>query len=669
LAIELIDLNEIYSVLLKLFIKLIFTFIKFIFLNILLLAGLYSQAQLCTGTLGDPLVNINFGAGTNPGAQLSAATTSYQYVTNDCPNDGFYTVRNNTNSCFGNSWFSLANDHTGNTNGYFMLVNASIQPSAFYVDTVRGLCGNSTYEFAAWIINMSILQPNGCNGNPIQPNISFAIEKIDGTVLQSYNTNNIPPSTSAIWKQYGFFFNTPIGISDIVLRMTNNATGGCGNDIALDDITFRPCGPLLTPSIVGLPTTTTTLCEGSSKTFDFSCTVSSGFNLPTYQWQQSFNGAPFTDIIGQNSTSLQINFIPNAAVGVYEYRLSAAEAGNLNSLQCRISSTTIKITVNKKPITTCINDGPICEGNTITLTATGGGIYQWTGPNNYVGSGNTVTINTITLANAGIYNVLVKDVNGCEKTDFTSVIINQKPAVQTSFLDSTICAGKTVQLLAIGTGSFEWTPTATLVNSSTSAPIAKPTIDTKYTVFVTNTFGCKDSAYSNVTVVQKPVVNAGQDKIIVANRSVVLDGNVSGNIERFAWSPNEFISNINALQPIVNPPSNKQYTLTVTASKGCGEVSDSVFVKIYEGIFIPNSFTPNGDNKNDIWNIPALEAYPLHELTIYNRYGQVVFQRKKSFNGWDGKLKGDAAPAGAYTYVIDLKNGTNLIKGSLLIIR
>ena len=61
-------------------------------------------AQLCQGSLGDPIINITFGNGNNPGPPLSAATTAYQYVSNDCPSDGFYAVRNNTTSCFGNSW-------------------------------------------------------------------------------------------------------------------------------------------------------------------------------------------------------------------------------------------------------------------------------------------------------------------------------------------------------------------------------------------------------------------------------------------------------------------------------------------------------------------------------------------------------------------------------------
>src|SRR5256714_15354652 len=90
--------------------------------------GCYSYAQLCTGSLGDPVVNITFGSGPNPGSSLNAATTNYTYVNSDCPNDGMYTIINKTSACFGNTWHSVNQDHTGDSSGYFMLVNASFTP-------------------------------------------------------------------------------------------------------------------------------------------------------------------------------------------------------------------------------------------------------------------------------------------------------------------------------------------------------------------------------------------------------------------------------------------------------------------------------------------------------------------------------------------------------------
>ncbi|MGZ5248100.1 MAG: hypothetical protein ACXWV5_13450, partial [Flavitalea sp.] len=225
-----------------------------------------SFAQLCTGSLGDPVVNITFGAGSNPGSSISGST-NMQFNQADCPADGQYTIRNSTSGCFGNAWYNLTEDHTpGDNNGYFMLINASFTPSDFYVQKVTGLCSNTTYEFASWIMNVINYT------NSILPDITFSIEEEDGTILATSNSGPINVSSSAQWKQYGFFFTTPANINTVVIRMRNNAPGGNGNDLALDDITFRPCGPQVNAKIISNSGITTEVCEGPVSNIPLSAT-------------------------------------------------------------------------------------------------------------------------------------------------------------------------------------------------------------------------------------------------------------------------------------------------------------------------------------------------------------------------------------------------------------
>jgi len=73
-----------------------------------------AKAQVCNGSLGDPVVNVNFGSGSNPGSSLQSATTTYSFTFTNCPNDGSYTVVNSTAGCFGNSWHTVPEDHTPN---------------------------------------------------------------------------------------------------------------------------------------------------------------------------------------------------------------------------------------------------------------------------------------------------------------------------------------------------------------------------------------------------------------------------------------------------------------------------------------------------------------------------------------------------------------------------
>ena len=629
--------------------------------------GYTLDAQLCQGSLGDPIVNITFGAGFNPGPSLKAATTTYQYLTNDCPNDGFYTVRSNTNSCFGNTWHSLSADHTGDPNGYFMLINASFQPSAFYLDTVRGLCGGTTYEFAAWVIN--VLKPTACSPNATQPNLTFTLEKTDGSVLQTYNTNTISSQSTPLWQQFGFFFTTPANVSDIVLRIFNNAPGGCGNDLALDDITFRPCGPQLTAAIAGAATSSVTTCAGIARSFNFTSSISAGFNNPSFQWQQSRDGILWTDIPAATATSLIQNFSNNIAVGNYLYRLSAAEAGNMNSAQCRIVSLPLTIQVTGTPVTTAGSNSPVCENNSLILGATGGATYQWSGINNFSATGSSVSVNNLQARQAGKYYVLVTSDAGCKQLDSVTVVVNPSPAAKTSFAEVNICEGENVQLESSGGGSYQWIPGTGLSSSIINNPMATPVVTVDYSVIVSNQYACTDTAKVRVTVVTAPHADAGPDKWIIKGNSVQLTGSATGENVSYSWLPDVFINSPQSLQPVVNPPRDTSYILTVVSNDGCGQATDTMQVFVYKDVFIPNAFSPNDDGLNDTWNIPALNAYPDFELTVYNRQGQIVFQNKKSNRPWDGRYKGNPLPVGVYVFVIDLKVGGEILKGTLMLIR
>ncbi len=633
---------------------------------VLLLLSNRITAQLCQGSLGDPIINITFGSGGNPGAALPAVATNYNYITTDCPDDGNYTVRNNTTACFGNTWHTLSSDHTGDAGGYFMLVNASFQPGAFYTDTVKGLCGNTTYEFAAWITN--VLLPTSCNGNPIKPNLTFNIEKKDGTVLQTYNTGDIASTSSPLWKQYGFYFTTPVGGTDVVLRIVNNAPGGCGNDLALDDITFRPCGPQITASVNGNPATPTAFCEGTAHTYSLQCSTSGGFNNPVFQWQYLDPASTsWIDIAAANTNNYTVNFAANAAPGKYQYRLAVAESGNIGSLQCRIYSQPFVFTINPNPVTTAGNNGPVCTSQPLTLTASGGTQYSWTGPNGFTGSGSPLVINSIQLNQAGQYNVVVTTAAGCSKSDLTNVIINPLPVAGTSFTTASICKGDSVQFIATGGPGYQWIPATGLSNAGIYNPKASPAITTTYSVIVSNQFSCKDTADIIVTVSAGPIADAGPDKIMLKGHPVQLSGQVTGTSSTYSWSPATYIDDIHSLQPVVAPPADTKYILKAVSTIGCGISFDTTLVKVYNDIYIPNAFTPNGDGRNDVWNIPALGAFTSFELVLYNRWGQPVFETKDTPRQWDGTYKGSPCLAGAYNYFI--KTGNRFIKGTVLLLR
>jgi gliding motility-associated-like protein len=346
-------------------------FARMIFTLVIIGSSIFLEAQICNGSLGDPVVNITFGNGA-PGTSGYSAPSSYTYTSISCPNDGYYTITRSTSGCFNNSWHTLTSDHTGN--GAFLLVNATNVPGDFFLTNVTNLCPNTTYEFAAWIANV-------LNKSGIKPNITFKIEATDGTILQQYSTGDIPETPTPDWKQYGFFFTTPANNAVIVLRMTNNAPGGSGNDIAMDDITFRPCSPATITAAIQNNNDTVHVCEGNSNVYSLQGAVTAGYTSPVFQWQVSTDsGQIWKDIAGANTTSYQR--MPTV-VSSYWYRLTVIERAALANTACRISSDILAINVHAKPAVSAGPDKTMIAGNPIQLDGVVSGenpSYYWAPP-------------------------------------------------------------------------------------------------------------------------------------------------------------------------------------------------------------------------------------------------------------------------------------------------
>lgn len=625
--------------------------------------SIYVDAQVCNGSLGDAVVTVDFGSGSGIGAPLPPSVTNYNYVAQDCPNDGSYTIANNTNNCFSSTWYSYPEDHTpGDINGYMLIVNSSLSPNDFYVDTVRGLCPNTTYEFSAWITNL--IKPSSCNGNTTPPNVRFTIESTTGVVLGTYNTGNIPPKAGPEWEKFGLFFTTDASNPSVVIRMRNNAPGGCGNDLALDDISFRPCGPMVLTTISG--SGNSILCEGIAHNISLSATVGSGYTNPRYQWQNSTdNGLTWNDIGGATSTNYATSI---AAVGNYLYRLAVAEGNNILSPSCRVVSNNILIEIKPRPVASATVTSPVCSGTNVQLTSSASNSYVWTGPNNYSSTNQNPSF-PATLNSGGSYALEVTDAFGCKGTTSVLLVVNASPTLTLTKSADTVCTGTNVILSASGADNYNWSP-ANLLSSTTGSSVNSTVLNSNnYQVIGITTNGCRDTIDFSIVANPLPTVNAGIDKTVTTGAALTLDGVTNSPNNILQWTPSTYLNNPNILTPISTPLQDIDYTITATSPFGCGTVTDEVSIKVFKGVFIPNSFTPNADGVNDSWKVPALAAFPNSEVSVYDRYGGLIYFSKQNSKGWDGRYKGQPSTSGAYTYIIDLKNGTQLIKGSLILIR
>lgn len=182
--------------------------------------------------------------------------------------------------------------------------------------------------------------------------------------------------------------------------------------------------------------------------------------------------------------------------------------------------------------------------------------------------------------------------------------------------------------------------------------------------------GCLSASKTQIiTVLPKPFANAGEDQVILEGGKVQLGTADNEPDLIYKWTPSLGLNRDDVPNPVASPVRDIIYKLKVTTGGGCS-ATDETSVKILRNPEIPNTFTPNGDNINDEWNIRYLSSYPNATIVVFNRYGQKVFSSSSvGAKNWDGKHEGKDVPVGVYYYMIDPHNGRKLISGSLTVLR
>ncbi len=370
---------------------------RIFFIAIVLSLPFYAQAQFCTGALGDNIfAEGDFGSGfanllsPNPGI-----APGYNYTFNVPPVDGQYVLTNNTAVWPGlyTSWLAIG-DNSADPNGYMMVVNASNNPGLFYQQTVTGLCENTLYEFSADIINL--IKVGTLNHS--DPNVSFLLNGVE-----LFSTGNIPKTNA--WINYGFTFTTTAGQQSLTLALRNNAPGGIGNDLALDNISFRACGP---ETSTGPGTTEIDLCEGATPVEFAAILTGDQYVNPAFQWQQSLNtGINWMDITGATGDTYTHPLL--TVPGLYYYRFLVADGiENLGSNRCRVNSEPIIINVRPSVITQI--DTTLCQGQSLTIgsnTYAESGVYQDDFTSSFGCDSSVVTNLTISTSSAFTFDLIV----------------------------------------------------------------------------------------------------------------------------------------------------------------------------------------------------------------------------------------------------------------------
>lgn len=317
---------------------------------------------------------------------------------------------------------------------------------------------------------------------------------------------------------------------------------------------------------------------------------------------------------------------------------------------------TINIIPGIPPVVDLGPDETLCVGDSKPLDAgNAGSIYIWS---------TGVTTQTISVTTTGSYSVTV-NTNGCTERDTINVTFNAVPVVALG-PDTTVCGNGPYQIDAGNPGSsYTWSTgeSTQTINVSTAGT---------YSVTVTNS-PCTGSDAILVTFAPNPTVSAGADVTIDANGSTQLNATPSG-AKAYLWSPSTGLSATDISDPMASPTVTTTYTVKVTDSNGCTG-TDQVIVTVKEidcgDVYVPNAFTPNGDNINDMLQVKG-KCIVSMTFIIYDRWGEKVFQSEDKDAGWDGKYKGKNLGAALFTYYLKatmLDNSTFVQRGEINLIR
>lgn len=322
-------------------------------------------------------------------------------------------------------------------------------------------------------------------------------------------------------------------------------------------------------------------------------------------------------------------------------------------------------------------DTMICKGTGINLNASGANNYTWSPAAGLscINCANPVA-NPDSLTN---YIVTGTTLQGCSNTDSVQVKVTP-PFIMHSSLGDTLCKGGSVRLFATGAANYIWSPSTGLSNPTSSAPLASPATTTTYRVIGNDGKGCfRDTAFVLVKVYPIPTVNAGADKTINVGQMVDLIPAISNDVTSVLWTPTGSIFRNNFPAITVKPNETTEYTVEVKNPGGCKSTDKVTVFVVCNGanVFIPNTFSPNGDGSNDIFYPRGTGLFSIKTLRIFSRWGEIVYEKNgfmpnDASAGWNGTFKGVKLTPDVYVYTIDIicDNSTIMtFKGNVALIQ
>ncbi len=271
----------------------------------------------------------------------------------------------------------------------------------------------------------------------------------------------------------------------------------------------------------------------------------------------------------------------------------------------------------------------------------------------------------------GVYNVTnTVTFAGCEYLSSFEITIAGTP-VSDAGPDQQVCMGNNVQLDGSGGVTYLWTPPSYLDDPVLEDPwVLAPLTNMYYSLIVYNEFGCPDTDDVVVTLFPNPIIDAGEDQIMVLGGFAQL--NATGGVS-YTWTPTETVTDPLISNPTAFPEDTTTYMVIGVDANGCQDTDYiTIFVIEESDIATPNAFTPNGDGVNDLYKPSFVGLGEITDFSIYSRWGSILYFTNDPTLGWDGNYRGLEQEVGTYVVIIKATNqfGDVVIKtGTLALLR
>lgn len=521
-----------------------------------------------------------------------------------------------TNLCTGESTVLTAN---GNYDSYQWYSGSN---------QIAGATSSTYTASAAGVYSVFVTGPGGCNGssdaitvsltNITAPTILDELTACEGSVVEINGTNN---ADSFEWFVNGvlldvtnnFSYEYTVHNGDVV--SVNALSNGCEAESNDMQIIGTPL-----PQVSVQPAGAVSVC------LDSYILNAQSLDAGSYQWWTLQSGTPHP-ISGETSSSCTVN-----ADGQYWVVLTSADG-------CEGVSNVVTVDFTSELAVSIVSPSTgICEGQSLTLSVNGSyESFLWS-------TGETTA--QIQISTPGIYSVVVENTGCSANDDITIGFVPLSVEIQSSSDEA--CEGDVIELSVTGGyNSILWS------NGSTANSIS---VSSNGVFGVTvNSNGCV--AVDDILLMFHPIpfVDAGENKTSDCDIGAVLEGSGDGVLE---WLPHpDLMQTDDPVTAIANPARTSYFTLRAT-DNGC-IAEDKVLVEVdCSSVYVPNSFTPNGDGINDVFRIITRGAQH-YRLEIFNRWGELVFESSNPEEVWVGG-KGDYfVPDGTYFWKLDVRDSLN----------